>query len=72
MEAGEAEGTGSDFFAQLSRAEHEPHQLDNIEESSIDHIDRDNSLLSNEQPYFAVEAPLAKRAVKMSKKVLHA
>ena len=59
----------------MGKSEPEPsHHLD-IEESSIDHIDRDSSVLSNEQPYFAeepsqpVEQLTRPKPVKMTKKV---
>lgn len=43
----------SDFFNQLGKQGQEDPQQFDAEESSIDHIERDNSVISNEHPYFA-------------------
>ena len=65
------ESSSADFFSQLAQAEPEgPHGLE-IEESSIDHIERDSSVISSEQQYFA-EPPVVEKvnkSVRMPKKV---
>ena len=64
------ESSSADFFSQLARGEPEGHHELDIEESSIDHVDRDSSVISNEQQYFAdVPSSKPEKGVRMPKKV---